>query len=366
MWIVVRLIFAAVGFVVRLWTPRWRAKPEGELDGTPYFLDLWEDKGRIKRFKIGMPLQSGIWLRLHPENRFDRLAKRLRLARECQTGDARFDQLAYVACDHPVAWAHLTGSAEARAAVVRAFDGGFRRISTDGRRLWLERETDHRPSSEDLATLAAVRAAWAPLERAQPGRLAHPFLWKALIVEGTIWGILGYAIGAFVESSVHDEDYHLHTEGVFGTGLLVALGLFVVLLALIVLWMRGSSRGHRLIVESAMVLALGLPTTGIQLAGDANRALDRGASTSVTRSIEQCEVREHQRKRTTTYSYHLWLAPSPERASGPTLPREIEVTQELCTAAAPGALVELEIGPGWLGHPWYRGIAIGGVRWSPP
>jgi hypothetical protein len=131
--------------------------------------------------------------------------------------------------------------------------------------------------------------------------------------------------------------------------------------------MRGSSRGHRIIVESAIVLVLGLPVAGIQVVGDSNRALDDAPPALVTRTIGYCEVREHRGRRGRRwYSYHVWLAPAVEHPAGPSLPAEIEVTRSICNRAAAGDAIELEIGPGRWSIPWYRSIRVGGEAWTAP
>jgi len=142
----------------------------------------------------------------------------------------------------------------------------------------------------------------------------------------------------------HREDYHVRPHDVIPVGLAAAAGMFAILLGLIVLWMRGSSRGHRVIVESALVLLLGLPVTGIQIVGDTNRALDDAPSERITRAVQQCEAERR----------------------GPDLPRSIETTRDVCRAAYAHGEIELEIGPGRWRLPWFRRIHAGDVTWTAP
>lgn|GEM_PF-3147561 len=55
-------------------------------------------------------------------------------------------------------------------------------------------------------------------------------------------------------------------------GLIFAAGAFVGLMGLIILFLRGSSRGHRLMVESFAVLSFSLPLSGIQVISDYSQA----------------------------------------------------------------------------------------------
>lgn len=211
-----------------------------------------------------------------------------------------------------------------------------------------------------------VQRASAPIEHTPRRWFADPFLWKALLIEGVVWAMLGYAIGAFAEVVLHGEDVHLRPDDVLLTGLAVAAVALIALVGVTWLVLRGSSRGHRVLIESAVVLALGLPVTSIQVVGDTNRQLDHGPAVTVTATVERCEVRVHRGKRNSkSYTYHVWLDghPNPDRFD---LPSQIKVVEDLCHAAAGARQLELTIKPGRWGLPWYQALSAGGVRWAAP
>jgi hypothetical protein len=367
MWIVIRLVLAAIGFCVRQWRRRRRLKPHTDYNGVPYYLVLHTHKKKITAFSLGMPLRSPSWITMHGESRLDRFFKRIGVANEIETGDPAFDDRVYVTSDHPAVATVLAGSPALRAAIQAALDQDASRVRYDGTTVWLDRFHVRRSHASRLGVLAAVHAASAPLADEPKRWFADRFLWKALLIEGVVWASFGYAIGALIEYIAYREDVYVRPSQVVTTGLAAAGVLFVALLAVIALWMRGSSRGHRIIVESAIVLVLGLPITGIQAVGDSNRALDDAPPVLVTRIIERCEVREHRTRRGRRWnSYHLWFAPAGERAASPSLPAELEVTRTLCDHAQAGGTVELEIGPGRWDIPWYRRIRIGGEVWTAP
>ena len=363
MWIVIRLILAAIGFAIRRLTRGRVPKAASSLEGVPYFETIHRNKQSITGFTIGMARASPTWIRLHAESRIDRFCKWLGIANELQTGDKPFDDRLYITCDHPHVHAVLRESKPLRDAILAAFDAGYLWIRFDGATVRMRRHVHADPSPQDKKLLTDVWRAAAALASEPPSRFADPFLWKALAVEGVIWGFLGYAIGAFIESRVHTEDYHLWPSQVVKTGLVVAVVSFFALLAVIALWMRGSSRGHRVIVESAIVLLLGLPITAIQLVGDTNRGLDSAPAIHAERKLERCEQRKHRTKHNYYYTYHLWLD-SPAELVGPRLPRDIEVPSALC--GMPGAPVHLEIGPGRWNIPWYREIVVADRVWRSP
>lgn len=363
MWIALRLVLALVGAVVRLLARRRWDGARSDYRGLAYFVDVDEHKGRTTGFTIGAARRSPTWVRLQKERAVDRWFKRVGLASECQTGDARFDDAVYVVSDHPHVAEILTGTPELRDAIRDALVRGYRRVEFDGRHVTLSRTSSAGPKDADKELLARVHAASERLEDEAPSRLADPFVWRALAVECLIWSAFGYAVGGAVESALASEDVHVRTAPLVWTGLLVALAAFVVLGGLIALWLRGSSRGHRVLVESAVVLTLALPLASIQAVGDANRALDDAPPVVVRRVVESTEVHTHRRRRgRTTHTYHLRLRPG----DGPELPSSIEVDVEVYRAASRGSTVELEIAPGRFDIPWYRRIAVGDAVWTAP
>jgi hypothetical protein len=128
-------------------------------------------------------------------------------------------------------------------------------------------------------------------------------------------------------------------------------------MAMVFALMHNSSRGHRIVVESAVVLLLALPITGMQIASDANRALDRSDSVYAAGRIAGLETRRHRRRSGSYNTFHVFLAPTTERAAID-LPREIVVPVDVFERAGTGKTLEAELGRGWLGRPWYRAIRI--------
>lgn len=83
------------------------------------------------------------------------------------------------------------------------------------------------------------------------------------------------------------------------------------------------------------------------------------------REILTAEKREHRGRRGRTwYTYHLQLADTREPASIE-VPGWLSVDRSVWAAAARGRLLELRIGQGWLGHPWYRELRVLPSRTGP-
>lgn len=368
MWIIIRLVLAAIGFVVRQWRHRPLGQAAGEHKGMPYFVRKRSTKKTVS-LSIGMPLMAPTWIRMHRESALDKFFKRIGVANELTTGDPTFDERVYVTCDHPAVATLLAGAPELRAAILAAFAHGCQSVRYDGSMVWMERMNAVVASPKLLDPLLALQTASEPLCEEPRRWFADRFLWKALFVEGLIWSIAGYALGALLGYGVHNEDFHIWPSAVVWTGLQVALVALAALLGGIWLLMRGSSRGHRVVIESSIVLALGLPIAAIQAVGDSNRALDEAPARTLSVHASRCQVRTHgtRRKR---YSYHALLTAEPRSApdapDAPAMPADIEVSPELCGAIKPGSELELELGPGRWGIPWYRRIRAGAVTWIAP
>lgn len=367
MWIFIRLMLALAGFAIRTLARGRKPKESGRHEGVPYTSKVHQAKGRTKSFEIGMPRVTPTWIRFHAESAADRAFKAIGVANEIQTGDAEFDQKVYVTCDHPHVAAVLTESRELRAAIVAMLGNGYKKIYFDGAYVRAWRPADYHPTTRDLQLLHAVYVASWKLSDAPPSRLGDRFLWKALLVEGVIWSIAGYAIGAAVEVFWAQEDSHLEKLAVWKTGGIVAGVAFCVLLLVIALWMRGSSRGHRVIIESAIVLLLGLPITSVQVVSDTNRSFDDSPPTVVETTFSQCEIREHRGRRRKSYSYHLHVN-APVEAPAPALPSTIQISRDLCSAANASSddVVTIALGGGRWGIRWYRWIRIDQTTWRNP
>jgi hypothetical protein len=362
MWIALRLVLAIVGLVIRLRHRRSQPKPEGTRDDTPYFVTMKKLAGQTVGFAIGMPLKSPAWIRLHRGTWANHLAKRLRVSSEVHTGDPKFDDDVYITCDHPAAPPFVAERADLRAAVIAALEAGYKRVQFDGSAVWMDRTSTAGPSETDLAMLAAIHRAAKPLEAGLPHRFADNFIWHALVLEILVWTILGYALAAFLRFYIRFVDIHVFRTAIALRAIPVALVLLALILFLVYRWMRGTPRGQLLIVESVAVLLVGLPIASIQVVADTNRALDSSTPTVVTRTFDHCESREHRRERATWYSHHVWLRdPNGE----PALPDNIRVPAAVCAAGQPGDSIEITLGAGRWGVPYYRKIQIRGVTYEP-
>jgi hypothetical protein len=357
MWLLIRLAALLIGFFWKRLGKLFPPSPKGTFEGHSYFEKISKNKqGRVTRLRLGADLNSPVLFRLSRETKIDLFFKSVGLSTEFQTGDKQFDQMIYIACDHPFLYGILRQDENARKAILDILQNKFRAIFCDGNHLWIESTYHQSVTQKELELLAALRKALSPLRSGLPHRWTDPFYRKAFLVEGFITSLGGFAFASYLEGSVNRQDYHLQQFPLACSGAFCALAVAVLLIAGIAWLFSGSSRGHRIVIESGVLLLIALPFVGIQLVSDINRELDRGPDNIVTRQIADVRKREHRGRRGRRwYSYHLFLEPAPRDLTSE-LPREIEISSSLFNRLRKGQTVQFTIAPGFLGHAWYRDI----------
>ena len=358
MWIAFRLVFAACVFLLRALWPRARA---GEAQGGYHGQQSWQLALDRRATRFGMPFQHPMFFRLTRESWLDKLAKIFRLSREFQTGDADFDRATYIACDHPEALLALEASPEGRAAArVLLRDQNVSLIETDGDHLWARLRDTSRPSEAAISALHTLRNALLAATNASAKPRRGPFFWRALVVESLAWGVAFYGVPGLVELNLRLEPLYFDRGPVITAGLAVAGALFVGLFFLCNAVLGRSSRGHRILLEAAILLALGLPWTGIMLVSDHNTGRDTGAA--VTHRFEIVDKTRKPSLLGRGLSAHLIkLVPAPASASSSAEPPPItwlRIQPSDFQRVRDGDHVELDVRPGRLGFAWISDVRL--------
>lgn len=349
--LVIRLILLVVVAFLRVRWRKTRHRPSGELDGRRLFV-VFDRKPKTKEltgFRIGVELPAALLLNIHRERPSDRWFKSLGLSREVQTGDAAFDCLVYVACDHSGMHELLQQSAPLRAAIRAAITAGFESIRHDGNVLWLDRKSTKGPSDEDRAVLAQLAHELRDLDRALAMRRA-PYIWRALGCEAVAWGVAAFGI-ASIPVAIYSLGISLSVGELLLIGLGGALAGFIVLESLVILLLRGSSRARLVLIECTILFLVSFPAIGVQSAVDINEKAGPVISESGERTLLASNMRTTGagRRRRTTYTFTL---ESGGPIGGCEMPTTVRVPRALYTEVQPGERVEITVSSGAIGLKW--------------
>jgi hypothetical protein len=354
MWVVLRLLTSlAVGFARAFWRRRLKGTrqetPEGE-----WFLHHAKHKGRIVATNFGLHFPHPVLFYLTQESRLDRFFKAVGFSREIQSGDPAFDRAVYVSCDHPALGPVLQANPDVRAAILGLFHDGAKVIRADGEHLWAERRGAELPSPATLHRLAVVRDALQEVPAEHLSLLRDPFFWRALLVESVAWSMAIYAAPSLFEIATRSHPQYLNLAPVFKWGFLLGLSAFALLFFLARVLLRGSSRAHRVLTESGILLLFGVPLSSLQAVSDLNIALDRSPAFVATHTVASKYTRTTRSKSGTRTHYHLRFHPG-EPGVFP-VPPDLEVAGRVYHGTQPGAKVAFELRPGALKIPWVQDI----------
>jgi hypothetical protein len=357
MWLILKILFSAVTFAIRFSNHRLKLGTDNKSvhDGIELFSNVVTNKQGV--------VQSTSWNRVFPcktvfkltrESKFDRFFKNWGLADEIQTQDLTFDDLIYIASDSPSFMRKIQNDREARRMIMELFSHGCKFIACDGNLLRVHFNGDHRPDITSANTLAALSKQLEEIQKMPAG--FDPFFVKALITESFIWGFAGYSLSSLLQWTTFHEDVYLNSNAMAKMALLFSGALSLGLIILILSLFKGSSRGHRIIIESVLVLALCIPIGGIALFSDININLDRSASTVIEASVEGHYTQMHRRRRGRHYiTYHIQISPiTPTHEF--TLPLDLTISSEVYDQLQIRSKVRIDIGRGKLHQPWIRGI----------
>jgi hypothetical protein len=357
MWILFKLAVTLLAIITRYIRQfdNDQEEPAGHCDEVPYFEHVIKDKhNKTTGYRLGYQLETDVPFLLDAEGSANAFFKWLGISREFQTGDESFDRQVYLGCDHPLLQQALQQQESARQAVLALLQlPGANKIWSDGFILWFTRSCDHASAEQEQVLLLQLAKALQPVaEKTQ--QQPTPFFWRYLSIEALVWGIFGYAGVAFLESRFVGHDYHLDSSAVLQVGLLASLALFAVLMTLIVLLLRGSSRSHQIVTESFFLLLLAIPICGTQLVSDLNRSQDRATAEMVLVPIKA--MNSYSRRKGPD-AYHLYMSTQPV-LFGTAVPHKIEVTAAIYRIAAVDKQLLLVVKPGWLGLPWYQRMDV--------
>lgn len=355
-WFFLKMLGAGIGLLIGLNSKKFRGASQKNYRDKTCYVSLSKHKGRITGRCAGVE-HSGPKFRLVRESSWDTRFKDWGLSTELQTGDRKFDDLVYVVSDNPLLANHLSLSQETRDKIHAVLSGEFHEIECDGERLWISAKGSEDVSDLDFKKVVDLSESMKGMKSESTPMYKEPFFYKAFVTEAVLFAVSGYAFMGFMELVTTRETLMLHWGQQVWLGLGLGLGLFAALISVIRTLFSGSSRGHRIIIESAILLFLSLPIAGILLIEDINIGLDTGPSIRVETTVRSMYSKRHKTKSGHYYTYHARLASSEDDEVE--LPEEIAVSRSVFNSRSQNTNVELELGKGALGLPWLKS-----VRWE--
>lgn len=360
MWIILKLIASLGAFLFRSLFAHFISLDKAiidQIDETTLYIKSHKGKYGIYATSFVVKDLPCPAFKMTSENFLDRLFKKWGLAWEYQTGDHEFDKKIYIAADNPSLGRFLSLDVDFRKNILEIFANyKCKFIRSTGKHFIVQIKGDHTQEKQLRELTAKLGKIIKNFPNSSQTKLRDPFALKAVLTEAFIWSIATYAILSQPEWYIFNlEDVHLSKVDIVSLGLIWGLVAAAVLIAAIAFLFKGSSRGHRVLIESSLVLLLSLPAVGIGAASDVNTQMDESPTILETRKvINKITVRNTSRRRGPTESYFIYLAPS--KTSQLQIPERIRVTlMDYENAHIPGT-VHIRLGKGKLGIPWYRGF----------
>lgn len=331
-------------------------------EGTTYFVAKLSSKKSVWSTTYRFPFKSQTVFKLSEEKKIDRFFKMLGLSKEFQTRDSNFDSSIYIACDSSSFNKSLAENNEIKEFILSLFRLKVMHITCDGQWLTIKMSGDKGDDFfadqcfEFVQKLDAAKQTWALQNRDR-------FFTKMILIEAFLWAIGTYAVMGFYEFMTVDQDVYIAPRSMISQGLIWGSTGGILFTLLVFHLMSGSSRSHRIIIESLVVIVCSFPVGGIAILSDLNIHFDRSPPQILETQVMQKSVRRHVSgsggrrggRRRTTYTYYLSIMPKPV-LGGVHLPSSIQVDSNLYSRVIVNQNIVIEVGQGRFHYPWYRSI----------
>ena len=356
MWVVLKLLAFIVTFNYKKLFKR-RLTGDAELVNNTLIYRNVTIRNRSTYFTdFNVEFYSPYFFKLTREAWYDKVFKFLGLAIESQTGDRDFDRKVYVDCDDRRLYKILRHDIRIRKAILDLFStnchsithfGDFMRVRFKDERFFSQKISE---ALVEVCELLQMSERQAPHSQKLKNFFSHP----ALYVEATIWGLAAYAWLGMIEAIVvrGSTTLHLDINLLFGKSILCSILVGISLFLFSIIFLAGSSRSHRVLVESFFMILLSVPMSGYCLVVDLNRALDRSSVRNIEVPVSQLEVRELRVRRGFKGYLYLVHIDSPSLLSEFPELKYIKVKRDVYQSIVKGSAIPISIREGWLGIPY--------------
>jgi len=359
MWILIKFAILICTFIYRYFS-QFAAPSDGigvttlTIKGDNCYIKQTKSKNRASSTTYTFQCEFSHLFSLSPENRWDILFKDLNLTTEIQTGDADFDQKIYIACDHHRFSQTLISDPSFRDQIKYIFSNACEKIHTNSKSITFKFTGDVAQQTELMNACHDLMTKIKNIPEMSSGLLDDPLAIKIFIIESLIWSLAIYGFMNVAEYYANRyQDLYLYGSPLIYQGLGLALALFFLLLFFIIRFFQLSSRGHRIIVESFIVLLLGLPAASISMLSDLNIYLDSNQTKTSRVYIMYKSSKTNRGRRSSTTSYHITVKRSHDKEA---TVYNLNVPYDVYNSVTINGEMDIEISPGYFNHPWYKSM----------
>lgn len=359
MWIIIKLVVVGLSFLARFRLKYFWGRSLGDkeiINSAEIFIQKIKNKNSVVATEFRFHFETPVLFKISKETSLDRFFKKMGISTEIQTGDTSFDSSIYLASDSFTFQSKIMNDETLRKVITLLFQAGCKYIQCDGRVLKIVFPSDRASESLLKSQSVQVKKLFNQFTKIPVNQFQDHFAIKALIVEGIIWSIFTYSCLSFFNWIFVQEDVHINKIKIAYLGVALGLIVTVIICAGVFYTFRGSSRGHRIFIESFILLLLGLPVGGIGLFCDLNTQLDRSLAKIIEADIVSVEERvSRSRRGRKNISYHLALS-TKQNIDNLLIPRNLKISRETYHAIKAHDSVNIELGEGYLKQVWIRSI----------
>jgi hypothetical protein len=353
MWILFRFSLLVFALFYRVIGSRWSGFGFRTEQMGPLEIRIRDSKNKkISSTEYRIPTGCKLYFRLRGESKWTRFCKRIGLGIEFQVGDPQFDEVFYVASDHPAFLFSLRDDSTLKNLLLDLNRIGFSEIvSTGTGELRLTRQRTLSQSLVPELSLQEIAEKFEQLRqkiesmRSSP-QLIDRWLLPVLVFETAVWAIGAYSFGSILNLKIDDAQSLIRPWEVWSLGVTVALIVLGGWLFVVGILLRRSSRAPLLVSDLFFYVFLGVLFGGFQAVADLNRILDR-SEPEMTRALitkRYSRTNGSGKNRSTSYFLHLRFSENPQ-----SIPEQLRISSWDYFKLTEGQGVELAIRQGGLG-----------------
>lgn len=359
MWIIFKLIVMVVAFLIRWFFKNFGKVYRGQeetINQKTLFVRKISNKHQVVDTVFRFEFSSQSLFKLSLESEIDQFFKKVGIANEVQTGDTDFDQKIYVASDSSLFRDQIKQDTKLRQLVLGLFKLECESIEGNGQYVSFKFPGDRSNDQNLKQELSVFFALFSELNLSSNHLLKDPFSVKVLFAEALIWSMAAYAWTSYFSWTFGAGEIHLNPLAMISYGLVIGLSVLAVVVFIIAKFFKGSSRGHRIFIESVMVLGLSLPIGGISSFHDINTFNDNSLTTVIEAEVISNEEKiSRRRSNRAKKSYHLEIRTNSEQDKF-NLKTRWKISREQFDSIGSNKFVQFRIKSGRLMQPWIQSI----------